>query len=119
MSSKQLRGPPGGASPRGFWAQARFGLTVVAAIGLLIVLFGMTSNSSIKSRRTLVGDSIAYGSLNNFDCVNDTGVEGHGFEIELDDIQSMDISYTYDYNHYGAPKITEDRSDPAHPCGEA
>jgi hypothetical protein len=59
--------------------------------------------------------SIAYGSLNNFDCVNDTGVEAHGFEIELDDVHSTDITYTYDYNHYGIPKITEDNTDPAHP----
>lgn len=49
---------------------------------------------------------IAYGTLNNFDCVNDTGVEAHGFEIELDDVHSIDITYTYDYNHYGTPKIT-------------
>ena len=59
--------------------------------------------------------STAYGSLNNFDCVNDTGVEAHGFEIELDDVHSTDITYTYDYNHYGVPKITEDNSDPLHP----
>jgi hypothetical protein len=59
--------------------------------------------------------SIAYGTLNNFDCVNDTGVEAHGFEIELDDLHSTDISYTYDYNHYGVPKITQDNTDPAHP----
>jgi Calx-beta domain/Putative Ig domain/Divergent InlB B-repeat domain len=52
--------------------------------------------------------STAYGTLNNFDCVNDTGVEAHGFEIELDDVHSTDITYTYDYNHYGIPKITED-----------
>src|SRR5512135_1543303 len=59
--------------------------------------------------------SIAYGTVNNFDCVNDTGVEAHGFEIELDDVHSTDITYTYDYNHYGVPKITEDNTDPAHP----
>ena len=59
--------------------------------------------------------STAYGTLNNFDCVNDTGVEAHGFEIELVDVQSKDITYTYDYNHYGIPKITEDHSDPLHP----
>ena len=59
--------------------------------------------------------SIAYGTLNNFDCVNDTGVEAHGFDIELDDVHSTDITYTYDYNHYGVPKITEDHSNPAHP----
>lgn len=59
--------------------------------------------------------STAYGTLNNFDCVNDTGYEAHGFEIELDDVVSTDITYTYDYNHYGIPKITQDNSDPAHP----
>jgi Divergent InlB B-repeat domain/Putative Ig domain len=59
--------------------------------------------------------STAYGTINNFDCVNDTGVEAHGFEIELDDVLSTDITYTYDYNHYGIPKITQDNSDPARP----
>jgi hypothetical protein len=51
--------------------------------------------------------SIAYGSINNFDTVNDTSNVCHGFEIELDDIHTTDITYTYDYNHYGTPKITE------------
>jgi hypothetical protein len=51
---------------------------------------------------------VAYGSINNFDAVNDTGVPCHGFEIELDDIKSADITYTYDWNHYGTPKIAED-----------
>lgn len=51
---------------------------------------------------------IAYGTVNNFDTVNDTSNICHGFEIELDDIQSSEITYTYDYNHYGTPKITED-----------
>ena len=59
--------------------------------------------------------SQAYGSINNFDCVNDTGKEAHGFEIELDYGHTTDITYTYDYNHYGVPKITEDDTDPAHP----
>lgn len=59
--------------------------------------------------------STAYGTLNNFDCVNDTGSETHGFEIELDDVRSTDITYTYDYNHYGIPKITQDDTDPLHP----
>jgi len=61
------------------------------------------------------GASVAYGSINNFDTVNDTGVPCHGFEIELDDIHSKDITYTYDWNHYGTPRITEDNADPLHP----
>jgi hypothetical protein len=59
--------------------------------------------------------STAYGDLNNFDVFNDTGTDCHGFEIELEDVRSTDVTYTYDYNHYGAPTITEDRSDPLHP----
>jgi hypothetical protein len=59
--------------------------------------------------------SIAYGSINNFDTVNDTGHECHGFEIEIEDCHSTDITYTYNYNHYGVPKITEDNSVAGHP----
>jgi len=59
--------------------------------------------------------STAYGDLNNFDVVNDTGQECHGFEIEIEDVHSTDVTYTYDWNHYGAPTITEDNSNPAHP----
>ncbi|MBI1320258.1 MAG: hypothetical protein GC168_15130 [Candidatus Hydrogenedens sp.] len=59
--------------------------------------------------------SQAYGSLNNFDVVNDTGHECHGFEVEIEDVHSKDITYTYSYNHYGTPRIEEDLSDPAHP----
>ncbi|MEZ5572422.1 MAG: Ig domain-containing protein [Halioglobus sp.] len=63
----------------------------------------------------LASASTAYGTLNNFDTVNDTERECHGFEIEIDDIRSTDITYTYDWNHYGHPRITEDLTDPAHP----
>ena len=59
--------------------------------------------------------SIAYGSINNFDAVNDTGVPAHGFDIELSDIRSTDITYTYNWNHYGTPTITEDTTSvPGH-----
>lgn len=58
---------------------------------------------------------IAYGSITNFDTVNDTGKVCHGFEIEMEDCRSTDIGYTYDYNHYGTPRVTQDDSIPAHP----
>ena len=63
----------------------------------------------------LANASTAYGSLGNFDTVNDTGQETHGFEIEIENVHSSSITYTYDYNHYGTPKISEDNSDPLHP----
>jgi hypothetical protein len=79
------------------------GLMIILALGLLA--FGTNRLSA----------SIAYGSINNFDTVNDTGHECHGFEIELEDCHSTDITYTYNYNHYGVPEITEDNSVPGHP----
>jgi len=57
---------------------------------------------------------VAYGSINNFDAVNDNGGPCHGFEIEIEGIHSRDITYTYDWNHYGVPRITEDNADPLH-----
>ncbi len=59
--------------------------------------------------------SIAYGTINNFDTVNDTSNVCHGFEIELDDCRSQDITYCYSYNHYGTPGIRQDTiSVPGH-----
>lgn len=59
--------------------------------------------------------STAFGDINNFDVFNDTGQPCYGFEIELEDVHSTDITYTFDWNHYGAPRITEDNSNPLHP----
>ncbi|MBI1338335.1 MAG: PEP-CTERM sorting domain-containing protein [Phycisphaera sp.] len=51
-----------------------------------------------------------YGSLSNFDCINDTGQEAHGFEIELDNCSPSDVYSTFGapYNRYGTPTITTD-----------
>ncbi len=49
-----------------------------------------------------------FGALSNFDAVNDTGSPCNGFEIELEDVQSKDVTYTFQYQRYGVPKITED-----------
>ena len=78
--------------------QAAFSLRAqVCLFGLcLLALTGVAARASV-----------AYGTINNFDTVNDTSNVCHGFEIELDDCSSLNISYTYDYNHYGNPKITE------------
>lgn len=77
--------------------------------------FSLVAAVSILALSSPAHASIAYGSINNFDTVNDTGDKCHGFEIEIDDAHSTDITYTYDYNHYGVPKIREDDTVPAHP----
>jgi hypothetical protein len=81
---------------------------------------GFVAPLSILSAALLLGASsarasTAYGSIHNFDVVNDTGQVCHGFEIEFEDIHSSDITHTYNYNHYGVPEISEDNSDPSHP----
>jgi hypothetical protein len=86
----------------------RVGGAILTAILILSPLLLLTLSQPANA-------SIAWGSINNFDAVNDTGVDCHGFEIEIDDIHSTDISYTYDCNHYGVPRISEDNSDPLHP----
>ncbi len=54
-----------------------------------------------------------FGTLSNFDVVNDTTVGGtgqicHGFEIELDGVSPSQVVYTFGapYNRYGTPTIT-------------
>ena len=50
-----------------------------------------------------------YGSLGNFDVVNDTGSETHGFEIELEGISSTDIYRTFNipFIRYNTPTDDE------------
>lgn len=46
-----------------------------------------------------------YGQLGNFDVVNNTGHDAHGFEVELEGLQPGDVYYTFSYQRYGGPQI--------------
>ncbi|MFI5378079.1 MAG: PEP-CTERM sorting domain-containing protein [Tepidisphaerales bacterium] len=50
---------------------------------------------------------VIFGSLGNFDCINDTGSPAHGFEIELDGCDKTQVYSTFGapYNRYGTPNI--------------
>lgn len=48
-----------------------------------------------------------FGTLSNFDVVNDTGGDCNGFEIELEGITSADIPYQFDYETYGPPRLID------------
>jgi hypothetical protein len=76
---------------------------------LSIAMAVMAFSAYGAGAQTIIGD------LNNFDTLNDTGQICYGFEIEIDGIHSTDISYTFDWNHYGPPKIREDSTDPTNP----
>lgn len=68
-------------------------------IGIVVAIFALAN-------RAFAGT--LFGELSNFDAVNDTPSPCNGLEIELDDIQSQDVTYTFQYQRYGTPKITED-----------
>ena len=63
------------------------------------------------------GLASSFGTLSNFDVVNDTGHECHGFEIELEDVHPADVPYTFggSYIRYGTPDVLDTTVDPAHP----
>lgn len=61
-----------------------------------------TSNSNAQ-----VPPPVTYGTLDNFDVINDTGGDCHGFEIELEGITSADVPYWFGapYQRYGEPTL--------------
>lgn len=72
---------------------------------LLLLLAGMTTTPVYAQ---------AYGSLANFDVVNDTGETAHGFEIDIEGIHSGDISSLFgsadrwpNMERYGSPTVTD------------
>lgn len=79
--------------------------TMVAALALLIGAWRTD------------GHATAFGTLCNFDVVNDTGHECHGFEIELEDCHVGDVPYAFggSYTRYGTPAVLDTTVDPAHP----
>lgn len=48
-----------------------------------------------------------YGQLSNFDVVNHTGHDGHGFEVELEGIQPNDVYYSFSGERYGPAHIDQ------------
>lgn len=72
-------------------------------IVFVCLALGFTSTST----QTLA--SQVYGTLGNFDVVNDTGHECHGFEIEIEDVSSADVYRTFSdpYIRYGKPALID------------
>src|SRR5216683_2050042 len=48
-----------------------------------------------------------FGALANFDVMNDTGQDTHGFEIEFDGITRAQIVYAFAYSRYGTPSYVD------------
>ena len=48
-----------------------------------------------------------YGSIGNFDVINHTGHPAHGFEIDIEGVNTPDMPYTYSYQRYGQSSVTQ------------
>lgn len=82
----------------------------VKSLVSLSALLALTSSPGAASAAAI------FGSLGNFDAVNDTGKVAHGFEIELEGIHASDVTDTFGgagrgfpttVERYGSPTITE------------
>jgi len=84
------------------------GREILSAILMAAILIMAQASKSLAS---------SFGTLSNFDVINDTGSSCHGFEIELEDLHSSDVSYTFGgtYIRYGSPELVDATTDPAHP----
>ena len=73
-------------------------------VSAALIVFAAGYRPSISNAQT---PPLTYGTLDNFDVINDTGVETHGFEIELEGISATDVAYTFGtpYQRYGDPEI--------------
>ena len=67
------------------------------------VLAGLALFLLALSPAALAQTANVYGALGNFDIVNNTGHDAHGFEVELEGVQQNDVVSTYTYQRYGSP----------------
>ena len=65
---------------------------------LLFALLSCAASADAQSAQV-------FGSLSNFDVVNYTEHEAHGFEIELEGLHPEDVYYTFSAQRYGLPVI--------------
>jgi hypothetical protein len=72
--------------------------TALSLVALALVL--LAAPAAVRAQTATV-----FGALSNFDVVNNTEHEGHGFEIELEGLQAGDVAYWFSAQRYGAPQV--------------
>lgn len=71
------------------------------AIGSTVLLLGMLAAPITSHAQTVT----LFGALSNFDVLNDTGQDAHGFEIQLDGITPQQAPYQFNWTRYGASTL--------------
>ncbi len=73
---------------------------VKASLGSSLLLLALISAPAAKGQVTL------FGAPSNFDVLNDTGKDAHGFEIELDGLQPADLAGVWTASRYPYTVVT-------------
>src|SRR5919107_659068 len=68
-----------------------------------LLLFALLAFAAPAGAQT----ATVFGSLSNFDVVNDTEHEAHGFEIELEGLQPNDVAYSFGATRYGHSMVIQ------------
>ena len=71
-----------------------------AALPLFALVVALLASLSTHAQTATV-----FGSLSNFDVINHTEHEAHGFEIELEGLQPGDVYYSFSAQRYGSPQL--------------
>jgi hypothetical protein len=71
-----------------------------AALPLCALAFALLASLSARGQAATV-----FGSLSNFDVINNTEHEAHGFEIELEGLHPEDVYYSFSAQRYGSPRL--------------
>src|SRR5687767_15223332 len=87
LSSRAAPSPPWGQPYRRPPHKRRLPMNRSTALSKVFPAAGMTAALALLCTAP-ASASTAYGTLNNFDVFNDTGVSCHGFEIEIEDARS-------------------------------
>ncbi|MDT5295889.1 MAG: hypothetical protein QOJ76_2769 [Acidobacteriota bacterium] len=72
-----------------------------ALLSLALLALALLAAPGVARAQT----ATVFGSLSNFDVVNNTEHEAHGFEIELEGLQPADVYYSFSAQRYGTAQI--------------
>src|SRR4051812_12373268 len=71
------------------------------------VMLGLAAAALLIAPRVgFAQTATVYGQLGNFDVVNNTGHDAHGFEIELEGVQPADVYFSFSMQRYGTPDVS-------------
>ena len=86
--------------PRERFAARRKTFMGTARVLALLVMALLAVSTAAQAQSGTV-----YGALSNFDVINNTEHEAHGFEIQLEGLHPEDVYYTFNAQRYGTPTI--------------